>query len=168
MIRIINSAIGAICMGMRIGGLSVFQVLILSSGILLSGCSSTGTASKSLLVAPHTVQAPQNVHPEVAPYVPNFVEALEAAGFDVGITTDPNALQLKIEFNPNVFNIRVAASLIQRGVPVLTASATNPGWGTALARGVAVNGRAEAALESFKEQLTELSPRLKIVPDAMR
>jgi hypothetical protein len=164
----INSAIGAVHMGIRIRGLSVLAVLMIVSGVLLSGCSSTGTVSKSSIVAPQTVQAPENVHPEVAPYVPNFVEALVAAGFDVGITTDPNALQLKIEFNPNVFNIRVAASLMQRGVPIVTASATNPGWGTALARGVAVNGRAEAALESFKEQLTELSPRLKIVPDSMK
>lgn len=141
---------------------------LLVSFVALSGCSSTGTASRSLIVAPQTIKAPEDVHPEVAPYVPDFIEALRGAGFNVGPTTDPNALHLKVEFNPNVFNIRVAALLTQHGVPILSASATNPGWGTALARGVAVNGRAEAALESFKEQLADLSPRLRIVPDAAK
>jgi hypothetical protein len=101
------------------------------------------------------------VHPEIAPYVPEFVDALREQGFTVAADSDPDALLLQLEFNPNPFNLRVSASLLQHGIPVLTASATNSGWGTALARGVAVNGRAEAAIANFRAQLSMLMPRLK-------
>jgi len=135
-------------------------------GLALVSCSSTSFSSKSSLVVPRVVVAPTNVHPEVAPYVPEFVDALQTAGFTVGATSDPDALALRVEFNPNPFNIRVAASLVQHGVPVLSASATNPGWGTAIARGQAVNGRADAAIEDFRAELAELMLRVKFKPDA--
>jgi len=136
--------------------------------LLLVACSSTGSVTKTDVTVPQTVKAPVNVHPEVAPYLPEFVDALKSAGFIVGTTDNPDALELKLEFNGNPFNIRVSASLWQRGVPLLSASATNPGWGTALARGIAVNGRAESALESFRNQLAEFSTHIRIVPDVSR
>lgn len=135
--------------------------------LFLSSCSSTGFSTSSSLVVPRVVAPPTNVHPEVAPYVPEFVDALQAAGFKVGNTTDPDALSLRIDFNPNPFNIRVAASLIQHGIPVLSASATNPGWGTVLARGAAVNGRAASTLEEFRTELKKLIPRVTFKPDAL-
>ena len=140
--------------------------LIAALVALAASCSSTGFSTATPLTVPRTVLPPTNVHPEVAPYVPQFVDALQAVGFVMGQTTDPDALALKVEFNPNPFNIRVSASLIQHGVPVLSASATNPGWGTAIARGVAVNGRAEAAVEDFRAQLAKLMLRVTFKPDA--
>lgn len=137
-------------------------------GVLISSCSTTGFSTKGSLVVPRVVVAPTNVHPEVAPYVLEFVDALQTAGFTVGTTSDPDALSLKVEFNPNPFNIRVSASLAQHGVPVLSVSATNPGWGTAIARGVAVNGRAEAAVEDFRAELAKLMPHVKFKPDESR
>ena len=134
--------------------------------VFVASCSTTAFSTKGFLVVPRVVVPPSNVHPEVAPYVPEFVDALQAAGFTVGPSSDPDALSLKVEFNPNLFNIRVAASLEQHGVAVLSVSATNPGWGTAIARGVAVNGRAEAALEDFRAELAKLMPRVKFKPDA--
>lgn len=134
--------------------------------VLTASCSTTGFSTRTSLVVPRMVVAPSNVHPEVAPYIPEFLDAMQAAGFTVGETTDPDALSLNVEFNPNPFNIRVSASLIQRGVQVLSVSATNPGWGTVIARGVAVNGRAEAAIDDFRAELAILMPRVKFKPDA--
>jgi hypothetical protein len=132
----------------------------------LPSCSTTGFVTQGSLILPRTVSVAPGVHPEVAPYVPQFVDALREHGFTVGETSDPDALVLQLEFNPNPFNLRVSASLLQRGIPVLTASATNSGWGTALARGVAVNGRAEAAASNFRAELTKLMLRVKFKQNA--
>lgn len=146
--------------------MTLVRVCVIAISVLVASCSSTGHTIDSKIVVPKTVRMATSIHPEIVAYVPEFVDALKAVGLDVGETANPDALELKFEFNPNPFNIRVAASLWQRGLPVLSASATNPGWGTALARGSSVDGRAEAALESFKEQLAELAPRMTIVPDS--
>ena len=144
-----------------------FKHLVIAALLaLVASCSSTGFSTTTPLIVPRTVLPPTNVHPEVAPYVPQFIDALQSAGFVMGQTTDPDALSLQVEFNPNPFNIRVSTLLVQRGIPVLSASATNPGWGTAIARGVAVNGRAEAAIEDFRLQLAKLMPRVTFKPDA--
>lgn len=129
------------------------------------GCSSTGYSTKTNLVAPKTIRAPASIPPEIVPYVPRFVELLQAKGFAVGKTDDPKALDLVFEFNPNPFNLRVSAGLWRQGVPVLSASATNSGWGTALARGSAVNSLAESTVSVFDEELQKLVARTQIVPD---
>ena len=139
--------------------------LVVWLALLCAGCSTTGSVTPASVVAPKTVRPPVTVAAEVVPYLPGFVTALNESGFLVGPTNDPNAIDLRLEFNPNPFNLRVSASMWQRGVPLLTSSATNSGWGTAMARGVAVNGRADAPLEMFRSGLSELRARLTIVAD---
>ena len=146
---------------MRNVGKAVVIALLLSA----AGCSSTGYATKESLVVPHTIRAPASIPPEVVPYVPRYVEALQAKGFAVGKTDDPRALELVFEFNGNPFNMRVAAGLWRQGIPVLTGSATNPGWGTALARGSAVNSLAEKSVSQFKAELDSFAARAQIVAD---
>lgn len=97
--------------------------------------------------------------------MPRFVALLESKGFAVGETSDPRALELRLEHNDSVMNLSVSASLWRQGVPVLSASATNSGWGTAIARGGALNSLAEKAAEQFDEQLSDLSSRTQVVPD---
>lgn len=133
---------------------------------LVCGCTTTSYSTKSKVVAPVTIKSPKSIPPEIAPYVPMFVEVLESSGFKVGKTTDPSALELRFEFNGNPFNIRVAAGLWREGIPVLTASSTNPGWGTALARGAAVNGRAESAVSAFESEIKKMKNNFVIVTDA--
>jgi hypothetical protein len=89
----------------------------------IAGCSSTGYSTKTNLVAPKTIRAPASIPPEIVPYVPRFVELLQAKGFSVGRTDDPKALDLVFEFNSNPFNLRVSAGLWRQGIPVLSASA---------------------------------------------
>lgn len=141
-------------------------LIVVPLAVLVASCSTTGYSTRQTMVVPRTVAPPTNVHPEVLPYVPEFVDALQQAGFTVGPTTDPDALSLQVEFNPNPFNIRVSASLIQHGVPILSTSATNSGWGTALARGSAVNSRADAAVKDFRTELSKLMAHVSIRADA--
>jgi hypothetical protein len=135
---------------------------------LVGGCSTTGYSTKASLVAPKTIKAPASIPPEVVAYVPRFVELLHAKGFAVGRTEDPRALELVIEFNGNPFNLRISAGLWKDGIPVLSASATNSGWGTALARGSAVSALADSAAATFKSELDSLATRVQIVADATR
>ena len=133
--------------------------------LTLTSCSSTGQTIKQSVVAPKTIRSPSSIPPGLVPYVPSFVASLESKGFIVGSTSDPRALELRFEHNDSVMNLSVSASLWRQGVPVLSASSTNSGWGTAIARGGALNSLAQKTLREFDSQLTELSPRLQIVPD---
>ena len=134
----------------------------------LMGCSSTGYSSNTDLVAPKTIRSPARIPPELVPYVPRFVELLQQRGFAVGRTEDPRALELVLEFNGNPFNLRVSVGLWREGIPVLSASATNSGWGTALARGSAVNSLANSAASKFEAELKSLMTRTEIVPNAQQ
>jgi len=131
--------------------------------LLLAGCAATGYVSKGDISVPRTVTIQRDIHPEVAPYVPKFVAILETTGLKVGSSDDKHALELRFDFNGNPFDLRVGASLWQDGVPILTASATNSGWGTALARGSAVQNLADSAAATFEKEISELRPHLRIV-----
>lgn len=144
---------------------TIGKAAALSVAVFVAGCSSTGYATKESLVVPRTIRAPTSIPAEVVPYVPRYVEALQAKGFVVGKTGDPRALDLVFEFNGNPFNLRVSAGLWRQGIPVLTGSATNSGWGTAMARGSAVNSLAEKSVAQFKTELDSLASRAKIVAD---
>lgn len=140
----------------------LLSLLILS----LIGCSSTGFSTKTSLVVPKTIRSPANIPPELVPYVPRFVAILQQNGFAVGRTQDPRALDFVLEFNGNPFNLRVSAGLWREGIPILSASAANSGWGVALARGSAVNSRADSAVSTFESELRNLMAYIQIVPDA--
>lgn len=143
---------------------TVLAATFLIAGV--TGCSSAGYSTKSSLVVPRTIRTPANIPSEVVPYVPRYIEALQAKGFAVGKTTDPRALDLVFEFNGNPFNLRVSAGLWNQGIPVLTGSATNPGWGSAIARGTAVNSLADKSVKQFSTELESFASRVTIVPDA--
>jgi hypothetical protein len=153
----------------------VKKVHLLRSGIFvllalfwlsLMGCSSTGYSSNTDLVAPKMIRSPARIPPELVPYVPRFVGLLQQSGFAVGRTEDPQALELVLEFNGNPFNLRVSVGLWREGIPVLSASATNSGWGTALARGSAVNSLANSAASKFEAELEKLMTRTEILQNA--
>ena len=132
-------------------------------GLLLAGCASTGYVTSERISVPRTVTLQSGIDPEVAPYAPRFVSILTAQGLTVGMSNDPHAMELRLDFNGNPFNLRVGAALWHDGVPILTASATNSGWGTALARGSAVKNLADAALTKFEHEFSQLRPHLQIV-----
>lgn len=128
-------------------------------------CSSTGYSTKTSLIVPKTIRSPMNIPTELVPYVPRFVTILQQNGFEVGRTQNPKALDLVFEFNGNPFNLRVAVGLWQEGIPILSASATNPGWGTVIARGSAMNSLADLAISKFESELRNLAAHTQIVPD---
>ena len=131
----------------------------------LTGCSSTGYSTKTNLVVPATIRSPENIPSELVQFVPRFVDVLQENGFAVGETEDPRALDLVMEFDGNPFKLRVSASLWREGIPILTASATNSGWGTAISRGSAVHSLADSAVSTFQSELTGLMSRTEIVAD---
>ena len=140
-----------------------FIFLFLFSLIGIVSCSSTGYVTKSNLVVPKTIKSPDNIPPAIVPYVPKFVDLLQEEGFSVGKTDDPRALNLVFEYNPNPFNLTVSVGLWRQGIPVLSASATNSGWGTVIAHGSAVNSLAESAAEEFEKKLKQFITHTKIV-----
>jgi hypothetical protein len=139
--------------------------VLLTMSLSLAACSTTSFSIESHLTVPATVRAPVRVHRAVREYLPELVEMLQSVGFSVGRTNDPEALELQLNYNPNPFNLRVSASLLQDGVPVVRAASTNTGWGTIMFRGNAIDGRAEAMLSAFANELEDLVQRITIRPD---
>jgi len=137
---------------------------------LIAACASTGYVTTSNLTVPRTVTLASSLDPEVAPYAPRFISILGQHGFAVGSSNDPHAMELRLDFNGNPFNMRVGAALWHDAVPILTASATNSGWGTALARGTAVQNLADSCAVKFERELSQLQPHLRIAdqPTATR
>jgi len=144
--------------------------LICSLIALIAACASTGYVITSDLTVPKTVTLANSLDTEVAPYAPRFISILVQHGFAVGTSNDPHAMELRLDFNGNPFNMRVGAALWHDGAPILTASATNSGWGTALARGTAVQNLADSCATKFERELSQLQPHLRIVdqPTATR
>jgi hypothetical protein len=137
--------------------------LICSVVALIAACASTGYVITSDLTVPKTVTLANPLDTEVAPYAPRFIAILVQHGFAVGTSNDPHAIELRLDFNGNPFNMRVGAALWHDGAPILTASATNSGWGTALARGTAVQNLVDSCATKFERELSQLQPHLRIV-----
>lgn len=140
--------------------------LLLLASLALAACSTTGCSSKASLQVPRVIRSPSEIPPELVPHAARFVELLQAKGFAVGRTDDPRALDLVFEFNGNPFNLRVSVGLWREGLPVLSASATNSGWGTAIARGPAVSSLVDATVEQFRTELSKMLLTTKVLPDS--
>ena len=96
------------------------HVVIVVIALVVAACTATGYSVTTPVTAPRTVRPPTDVHPELAPYLPRFVQSLEKFGFPVGPPDDSRALQLHLDFDPSV-----------NGIPtVLVVSATVGGQGT--------------------------------------
>ena len=63
---------------MQIAKVSLVSIII----TLLVACSSTGYVTKANLNVPRVVKVQAGTHPEVAPYLPEFVDALRSVGFE--------------------------------------------------------------------------------------
>lgn len=137
------------------------RALALLVSMLLVGCSSAGFSASDVVEASRTVRPPTYVHPDLVPYSGRFIMAVESAGFIVKETDDPNALQLRLDFDPRSFHFAVTASLIRNGETVVKGEAVNAGWGNLIARGLSIENLVEKAAREFEKQLTSLRGRLK-------
>jgi S1-C subfamily serine protease len=133
---------------------------------IVAACATTGHSVTTDVTAPRTVKPPSYVHPELALYLLRFMNSLETFGFRVAQTDDPRAMQLRLDFDPSPFHMRVTASLWQAGMPLVTVEALNAGWGTVIAHSSAVANLVESAATSFEAELRKVAPRLEITADA--
>lgn len=143
------------------------HVVIAVIALAIAACTTTGYSITKSVTAPRTVRPPTYVDPELAPYLPRFVSVLETFGFHVGPTDDPRALQLRLEFDPNVFSMSVTPSLWQGGVAVVTAAARNRGFSTLWTPGAAIANLVGSAAQTFEGELKKVSSRLEITADTV-
>jgi S1-C subfamily serine protease len=131
-----------------------------------TGCvTSQGYSTQTSLEVPTTIRSPSEIPADLVGYLPKFVSILEAQGFAVGHTQDARALELVLQFDGDPFNFEVTVSLWGDGKPILTASAINPGWGTAINPSGALRSRVDSAASVFESELEELMTHTQIVPD---
>jgi hypothetical protein len=55
--------------------------------------------------------------------------------------------------NAGVWNVQCTINLQQRGVPLISASNLNPGWGNWLARSASIEIVADSAIREFDKKL---------------
>lgn len=130
--------------------------------LLLIGCASSSQVVSDVVSIPVTVST-SVVTGEAAAYVDEFYKALQDRGFKYGETDDPNAAEMIVSFDPNVFHTEFVIQLAQRGRMIVESRASNSGWGTGIARPQALARLADEVTKNFRRELSKLS--LKIVPD---
>ena len=132
--------------------------------LILQGCSTSGVHSQAQIKpAPNTVVFERPVPTELRAYENLFVDVFNKRGMVRGESTDPNALRLKLEFDPNVFAMKVISTLRQDNTVVAVGRAVNPGFGTLLARDAAIAGLAANSAAQLDANLESLGDRLVIL-----
>jgi len=132
------------------------KYLLLLSAFLITSCASTAKVSVDQLTAPRTISV-SGATGEAASYVDELVKPLTSRGFVVGTTTDPSAIQVIIEFDPNVFHTEFVVKLRQKGKIIAETQASNSGWGTGIARSSALPALAQSASSALEEQLNKVN-----------
>ncbi len=128
---------------------------------LLTACASSSTSIKEAVVVPKTIRIVESYHPEVAQFVPSFLEVFDQNGFAIGYTEDPDAATLRIDFDPNVFHTAIYIKLTQGNRTLLSSEASNSGWGTGIARASALNTLAENVKVNLDKELRVVNFRLR-------
>ena len=123
---------------------------------LLAGCSSTSLSTKETVNLPRTLRLSENYHPEVAPYIGDFLQSVVKKGFGIGYTEDPNAAVISIEFDPNVFHTEIKLKVTQNGKVIVSSEASNSGWGTGIARNSALAKLAANVTTNLDKELQVL------------
>jgi len=128
---------------------------------LLTACASSSTSVKESVVVPKTIRVVESYHPEVAQFVPSFLDVLGQNGFAFGYTEDPDAVTLRIDFDPNIFHTAIYVKLTQGNKTLMSSEASNSGWGTGIARASALNTLAEKVKVNLDKELRVVNFRLK-------
>src|SRR5579859_1412236 len=154
--------------GMRRVIIGVVVLCALTAALVGCATDTKGTNATGHLTVPQTVAPPDQVPPELAPYLPRYGGVLDFWGFKPGPTTDPQALKLELRYSGKGKETKLIASLLQQGKPVLTATAvpnTSVPWhwfGTSQQADL-LQDLANNDIEQFDEQLKIFTKQLEII-----
>ena len=80
-----------------------YTLFILSISLFITGCASSGVSVKDSISIPRTIKV-QKITGEPAQFAEQFFRPFVDRGFRIGETDDPDAANLILVFDPNVFN----------------------------------------------------------------
>jgi hypothetical protein len=135
---------------------------------ILVGCSTyTGVADPELGVikAPSTYLLKKPVPESISRYEPEFEKVMNEFGLYKGETGDPLALVLTLEYNPNPFVLQVKSAVTQKDRLVARGEATNPGFGTVIAKSAVISDLVLQSALSLQGSLHLLGDRLVVAED---
>ena len=131
------------------------KLFLIAALLVLGGCASSGKRSVTTIEAPSKFIL-EKVVGEAASYTDQIIKPLIKRGFTASLTTDPNALHVIIDLNPNVFHTKFTVTIFQQGKELIRAEASNSGWGTGIARSSALNNLAEDIANRLDEQIAQI------------
>jgi hypothetical protein len=123
--------------------------------LLAAGCSSTssGTLVSQQIIRGTPVRVIGAVNDQEQLFMPDLVKALETRGFAV-LKEGKSQYTAQLSFDSSsAFNVRCTITLMKDGVPIVSGGATNPGWGTLIARGKTSRHVFDSALQEFDRKL---------------
>ncbi len=133
------------------------SLVVLGSGFFFAGCSTHGShnaagiakgGSRDVLLPQNVVQAGNQE------YLPEFVAVLQKHGFHP-VATGKARYTTELEVG-GAFAVGARLVLLENGVPVAAANASNPGFGTWLARPIAKRNLFNSSLRRFDQELQNL------------
>lgn len=125
--------------------------------LLLSGCatSSSYQASAQQRSSRGTVLMPSGTKAEgYEEYIPELATALRRHGF-TPVSSGESRYTVSLYIGGG-FGVKSQIVLYDHGVPVITAKASNPGFGAWLIRGVVLRSLFNSSLERFEQELEQL------------
>jgi hypothetical protein len=139
-----------------------YTLYVLSILLFMTGCASSGVSVTDSISIPRTIKV-QKITGESAQFAEQFFRPFIDRGFRFGETDDPDAANLNLAFDPNVFHTEFDVSLLQGGRKILQSKASNSGWGTGINRSSALATLADNVVLNITQELSKMN--ISIRPD---
>jgi hypothetical protein len=135
--------------------------------VLSTACISYGKATiKDNLSLSRYVSPATATHPSAVQHLSGFGDVLAGFGFVLLPRAEPGHPQMRVDFNPNAFNLTVRVSLWSEGEMIAQGEGHNFGFGSAIARPVAIGNVTASAIAHFEKQLRSVMPRISFKDEA--
>ena len=142
-------------------------ILGLLSLSLIGACATSAKISdngQSIIEVPAGFTIKQPVPQALKGYIPDFERSLNSLGFVQVESGTAEALLLELDFNPNPFATKVMTRLTMDGETIASSESLNAGWGTGVARGVAIKNLVDKSAGALYASLNGLGDRLVVLP----
>jgi hypothetical protein len=127
-----------------------------TAAVIFSACATSGHVDKTFTPnqAPRTIFVSERQSESEARHINQVIRTFEKYGFDV--TKDKAQATYLLDFSITgglVVTVEISLLRTGDGTSVLSVSSTNTGWGSVIARPIAISGRVAEALSELEEML---------------
>jgi hypothetical protein len=132
------------------------KISLIAFLFILSGCATTGAINaQEAKNINKIVYVSQGNSEREQQYIGSVTKLLEKYSYKIIQNREQGALFLDFVIEGGAI-VTVRLALLKGNQEVISSESTNYGWGTVIARPIAIASRVEAALNSFEDRLKEI------------